>query len=662
MEENREENIKKLKSANILFVDIIVLIDLIMVIVTYFIMPIIQNFPPLTEDFGFQEKVQTLTHIQQYGIVFVLGIIIHLTSFKLIMRKLNKYLRKYYKKQEISEDEIFEIRKECQNIPYKVLIVQMLLFIGVGIIFNLIMLIQFFTIIKFTLAIIAVTSIVSLLTFITTQKYLNKILLSTYDITKTYKKNVGYRISNMKSLILQTVPFIAVILVLLSLIGYSKATEQEGIANANYYKVYLNEMEINEGLVNEKYLIDKLSKIPFNNSEDTFFIISPKDSKIYNSNENKPISDFVIAYRDYFYDDFEEGMLYEKFGIDEQIYAKKITDSNNNNWYIGFKFSIIDENLLLYYFAIIIALIFVYAIILFIWAKNIANNASRISNSLKEILDSNNIEETKIVPIMTNDELGDLAFYYNKIQQKLIEQQKIIELKSTYDGLQDSATNMAHSIKNDAASIDGCLQLLYDDEIRNDKVETQKILDNMKAANNEILNLVKSTMNQFLNNHNTIEEYFSLNEMLKELVKVESGSMARVGGKINLSINEEISIYGVQNKLYQAIGNLVKNARLTYEERNIRGDIDIKAFEDEEGYVNIEVADNAGGIPKEIQKGIFKEMLTTRGSKGTGLGLFFTGMNIQVDYKGKIEFESIENKGTTFFIKIPKNQENNEEN
>ena len=98
----------------------------------------------------------------------------------------------------------------------------------------------------------------------------------------------------------------------------------------------------------------------------------------------------------------------------------------------------------------------------------------------------------------------------------------------------------------------------------------------------------------------------------------------------------------------------MKNARLTYEERKVIGDININAFEDEEDNINIIVEDKAGGMPQEIQKGIFKEMLTTRGAKGTGLGLFFTGMNIQVDFKGQISFESIENEGTTFFIKIPK--------
>lgn len=659
MKENREENIKSLKEAKIKFTIGIILIDLITVILTYFIMPVIQNFPPLSENLEFQRLVQPLTHVQQYTVVFFIGITVHLTSFMVIMRKITRYINKYYNYKNFTDREILQVRKECQNIPYKVLIVQMSLFIVIGIIFNLIMLVKFFAILKFTLAIIAITSIVSLFTFIATKEYLNRVLLSTYDVTNIYEKNIGYRISNTKSLILQTMPFIAVILILLSLIGYSKATKQLGLASGNYYKVYLEKLDIEQSKISKEYLIEKLDEIPLNNKDDMYFIIK-NDKTIYNSNEEKAINQFVIEYKNFFYDDFSEGMLYEKFGIDEQAYAIKIDDLENNNWYIGFKFNIVDDSLLLYYFMIIVILIFVYTIVLYIWAKNMSNNTKRISNALKDILNSNNINENNIIPIMSNDELGDLAYYYNKIEKKLIDQQKIIEIKSTYEGLEDSATNMAHSIKNNAGAIDGCINLLYDNDIRMDDESYKKTLDNMKVANDEVLKLVKGTMSQFLNNHNMKKGEINLNKLLENLVKLEENQIKKIGGEINVNIREEIILYGIESKLHQAINNLVQNAILTYEERNLRGNVDITVTKDKNNFINISVSDTAGGLPKKIQKGIFKEMLTTRGAKGTGLGLFFTSKNIQVDFNGTIDFDTEEGKGTTFYIKIPLNNDKKE--
>lgn len=289
-----------------------------------------------------------------------------------------------------------------------------------------------------------------------------------------------------------------------------------------------------------------------------------------------------------------------------------------------------------------------------------SNNTKRISNALKDILNSNNINENNIIPIMSNDELGDLAYYYNKIEKKLIDQQKIIEIKSTYEGLEDSATNMAHSIKNNAGAIDGCINLLYDNDIRMDDESYKKTLDNMKVANDEVLKLVKGTMSQFLNNHNMKKGEINLNKLLENLVKLEENQIKKIGGAINVNIREEIILYGIESKLHQAINNLVQNAILTYEERNLRGNVDITVTKDKNNFVNISVSDTAGGLPKEIQKGIFKEMLTTRGAKGTGLGLFFTSKNIQVDFNGTIDFDTEEGKGTTFYIKIPLNNDKKE--
>ncbi len=71
-------------------------------------------------------------------------------------------------------------------------------------------------------------------------------------------------------------------------------------------------------------------------------------------------------------------------------------------------------------------------------------------------------------------------------------------------------------------------------------------------------------------------------------------------------------------------------------------------------YIQIEIQDFGCGIPKDIQKQIFKPLFTTKGvEKGTGIGLYITKEIIEKDFFGKIAFISKENDGTTFTIKIP---------
>ena len=50
---------------------------------------------------------------------------------------------------------------------------------------------------------------------------------------------------------------------------------------------------------------------------------------------------------------------------------------------------------------------------------------------------------------------------------------------------------------------------------------------------------------------------------------------------------------------------------------------------------------------------LFKEMVTTKGKNGTGLGLFMSYSNIRAHFNGDIRFDSRKGKGTTFYIEIP---------
>ena len=58
-------------------------------------------------------------------------------------------------------------------------------------------------------------------------------------------------------------------------------------------------------------------------------------------------------------------------------------------------------------------------------------------------------------------------------------------------------------------------------------------------------------------------------------------------------------------------------------------------------------------VSLKVQEKLFKEMITTKGKEGTGLGLFMSASNIKAQFKGTLSFETAENKGTTFIISLP---------
>ena len=72
----------------------------------------------------------------------------------------------------------------------------------------------------------------------------------------------------------------------------------------------------------------------------------------------------------------------------------------------------------------------------------------------------------------------------------------------------------------------------------------------------------------------------------------------------------------------------------------------------EKNDILIKVKDYGPGIPENIREKLFKEMITTKGKEGTGLGIFMSYSMIKAKFNGDMRFET-SNKGTEFIINIP---------
>jgi C4-dicarboxylate-specific signal transduction histidine kinase len=109
------------------------------------------------------------------------------------------------------------------------------------------------------------------------------------------------------------------------------------------------------------------------------------------------------------------------------------------------------------------------------------------------------------------------------------------------------------------------------------------------------------------------------------------------------------------NALVQVVNNLIQNAIQAYNGKENQS-IDMVIDRENEKIV-ISVADNAGGIPKEVRNELFSKMVTTKGHNGSGLGLFMSYSTIKGNFKGDMTFDVREGEGTTFKIILPNDLE-----
>ena len=120
-------------------------------------------------------------------------------------------------------------------------------------------------------------------------------------------------------------------------------------------------------------------------------------------------------------------------------------------------------------------------------------------------------------------------------------------------------------------------------------------------------------------------------------------------------VPEDVTLKGNMNGLVQVIDNLISNAIYAYKSIEKTDQvIDLSAkYIKSKHTIEIRFKDYGPGLPKDVQNKLFKEMITTKGKEGTGLGLFMSASNIKAQFKGSLDFETKEGKGTTFIISLP---------
>ena len=229
---------------------------------------------------------------------------------------------------------------------------------------------------------------------------------------------------------------------------------------------------------------------------------------------------------------------------------------------------------------------------------------------------------------------------------------------------------IAHNLKTPIMSISGAAEGILDlineyrdsigdpevtiedhKDIANDMEEWIKKIQSHLAYMSDVITTVKGQAVAFSDNKTFTS--FSIDELIKQvniLMKHEL-SHALIELEETINVPENTVVKGNINSLVQVVNNIISNAIQAYNGR--AGEkIQLTIYMENNNLV-IKIQDFAGGIPDTVKNKLFKEMATTKGKNGTGLGLFMSYSNIKAHFNGNIRFETRKGKGTSFFIELP---------
>ena len=463
----------------------------------------------------------------------------------------------------------------------------------------------------------------------------------TYDPIKN-EQDLITRNSIRKKMFMQFISCLLVILLVMTFYAYSRISYERG--------EFLIEKELNNlndfiEQTDGNLIIDELK-----NKDEWYFVLDMQGEEVY---AYKPLNKFAKQYILYY---SEYNRTYFQYGSSIEGVVKKI-NIEGTDYYIGKMFSVMPISYTISFFAFDICLLILYCIITGFFAYTIRYQLDIISVRLDEIGSKKNQNREQIA-VTSNDEFSDLVNAYNKVQanneeiiNELKEQQEVIVKQQQLVSIGELAGGVAHDINTPISAIKTGILML--NQLNLDKTEEEKeILERMDSCATKIVNIVNSMRNQIRNLGSNNNVVFKISDVINDIKTITFHEVKKNNSEIIVNIEDDLKIEGEPTKLGQVLTNLVVNAAQAYKDKK-GGKIEITVSKAPQDMAMIKVVDYAGGLDEKIKPYIFKNILTTKGTSGTGLGLYLAYSVIKGNFNGDITYETEKGEGTTFYIQIP---------
>jgi signal transduction histidine kinase len=263
-------------------------------------------------------------------------------------------------------------------------------------------------------------------------------------------------------------------------------------------------------------------------------------------------------------------------------------------------------------------------------------------NTLKEAKQHN----TQLTKANTKLE-KDTARYLNYIEKK----DNIIASQSKNALMGEMFAMITHQLAQPIGAMmmsAGALQFKIDDKINISQDEIKRAVE-LFTKNSEYLKSTIEGFRLFYKNRNKRE--INIKKLVENSISLIAPIIKKNSIEVSIDIDHNMTLCTYENELTQVVINIINNAKDVLVENSIKNPkIDIEATATKK-YIKIMITDNAGALDSKIESQIFNEHFTTKGDKGTGLGLYMSKLIVEKQLMGYIDAKCEDSK-TTFTIEM----------
>jgi PAS domain S-box-containing protein len=259
--------------------------------------------------------------------------------------------------------------------------------------------------------------------------------------------------------------------------------------------------------------------------------------------------------------------------------------------------------------------------------------------------------------LLENDRpVGTVAFFQDlreikRLEKELLKSERLAAIGQTVAGLAHGIKNILHGLKGGSYLVDIGIQK---DESEKLKKGWDMIKRNIGRTSNLVMDLLsysKERQPEF--------ETCRPNRIADDVCALVEDKAREHNVKLVKDFDDSIGeVLMDPNSVHEVLLNLMSNAvdACLFDEdtsKNFR--VVLKTILEKDNVIQFEISDNGLGMDDEVVKKLFTSFFSTKGHRGTGLGLMVTRKLI-AEHNGSIDVKSQPGKGTTFIVRMPYQQ------
>ena len=249
--------------------------------------------------------------------------------------------------------------------------------------------------------------------------------------------------------------------------------------------------------------------------------------------------------------------------------------------------------------------------------------------------------------------VGTVTFFQDlreikHLEKELLKSERLAAIGQTVAGLAHGIKNILHGLKGGSYLVDIGIKK---DESEKLKKGWDMIKRNIGRTSNLVMDLLsysKERLPEF--------EVCMPNEIADDVCTLLQDKASENNVKLVKDFDDAIGeVLMDPDSVHEVLLNLMSNAvdACLFDEdtgKNFR--VDLKTVIEKDNVIRFEIRDNGVGMDEAVIKKLFTSFFSTKGHRGTGLGLMVTRKLIE-EHSGTIDVKSKPGKGTMVIVRLP---------